>query len=161
MKHLFILVSLVLLSCGARKVDIQKTTIKKDSTATTEVKVITTENKEKTDSTNIATTIDSSEITITPIDSCKEIIVDGKSYKNVILKIKKNKANTLYVNNKKESETKHIDSTSSVKVKETEDVLVSGKKIEKPANYSWIFWIFLLIIILYLLWRNRLLLLLK
>lgn len=161
MKHLYILVSLVLFSCGARKVDIQKTTVKKDSIATTEVKVITIENKEKTDSTNIATTIDSSEITITPIDSCKEIIVDGKSYKNVVLKIKKNKANNLYVNNKKESETKHIDSVATVKVNKTEDVIVNNKKIEKPANYSWIIWIFLLIIILYLLWRSRLLSLLR
>ena len=161
MKHLYILVSLVLFSCGARKVDIQKTTVKKDSIATTEVKVITIENKEKTDSTNIATTIDSSEITITPIDSCKEIIVDGKSYKNVVLKIKKNKANTLYVNNKKESETKRIDSVATVKVNKTEDVIVNNKKIEKPANYSWIIWIFLLIIILYLLWRSRLLSLLR
>jgi hypothetical protein len=161
MKPIYILVSLILFSCGARKVDIQKTTVKKDSIATTEVKVITIENKEKTDSTNITTTIDNSEVTITPIDSCKEIIVDGKSYKNVVLKIKKNKANTLYVNNKMESETRRIDSVATVKVKETEDVLVSGKKIDKPANYSWIFWIFLLIIILYLLWRNRLLLLLR
>ena len=161
MKHLYILVSLVLFSCGARKVDIQKTTVKKDSIATTEVKVITIENKEKTDSTNIATTIDSSEITITPIDSCKEIVVDGKSYKNVVLKIKKNKANTLYVNNKKESETKRIDSVATVKVNKTEDVIVNNKKIEKPANYSWIIWIFLLIIILYLLWRSRLLSLLR
>ena len=96
MKPICILVSLILFSCGARKVDIQKTTVKKDSIATTEVKVITIENKEKTDSTNIAPTIDSSEITITPIDSCKEIIVDGKSYKNVVLKIKKIKL-TLYM----------------------------------------------------------------
>ena len=161
MKPICILVSLILFSCGARKVDIQKTTVKKDSIATTEVKVITIENKEKTDSTNIATTIDSSEITITPIDSCKEIIVDGKSYKNVVLKIKKNKANTLYVNNKKESETKRIDSVATVKVNKTEDVIVNNKKIEKPANYSWIIWIFLLIIILYLLWRSRLLSLLR
>jgi hypothetical protein len=161
MKHLFILVSLVLLSCGARKVDIQKTTIKKDSTATTEVKVITIENKEKTDSTNIATTIDSSEITITPIDSSKVILVDGKSYKNVVLKIKKNKSNTLYVNNKRESETRRIDSVATIKVNETEAVVLDNKKIDKPANYSWIFWVFLLIIILYLIWRNRLLLLLR
>jgi hypothetical protein len=161
MKPIYILVSLILFSCGARKVDIQKTTIKKDSTATTEVKVITIENKEKTDSTNISTTIDSSEITITPIDSSKVILVDGKSYKNVVLKIKKNKSNTLYVNNKRESETRRIDSVATIKVNETEAVVVDNKKIDKPANYSWIFWVFLLIIILYLIWRNRLLLLLR
>jgi hypothetical protein len=161
MKKLLLFTCLILISCGSRKVNIEKLTIKKDSIAETKVTVITIENKIKTDSTNIIATIDNSEITITPIDTCKEIIVEGKVYKNVVLKIKKNKANTLYVNNKKESETRRIDSVATVKVQETEDVLVSGKKIDKPANYSWIFWIFLLIIILYLLWRNRLLLLLR
>ena len=89
------------MSCGARKVVIEKSTVKKDSIATVEVKVITTETKQKTDSTNVATTIDDNEITITPIDTCKEIVVEGKRYKNVILNIKKTKTNSLYINNKK------------------------------------------------------------
>ena len=86
---LYIVFSLVLFSCASRQVQVDKIDIKKDSIAETKVKVITIENKEKTDSTNIITTIDNSEITITPIDTCKEIIVEGKTYKNVVLKIKK------------------------------------------------------------------------
>ena len=101
MKYILILASLALLSCGSRKVDIQRTTIKKDSVAITEVKVTTMETAEKTDSTNININADSSEIVITPIDSSKTIIVDGKSYKNVVLRIKKSRINTLYTNNKK------------------------------------------------------------
>jgi hypothetical protein len=104
----------------------------------------------------VSTTIDDNEITVTPIDTCKEIVVDGKIYKNVILKIKKTKTNSLYTNNKKESETKRIDSTATVKVNKSEDVVVNNKKIDKPANYSWIIWILILILILYQLWRNRL-----
>lgn len=156
MKKLLLIICLVLISCGSRKVTVDKLNIKKDSTATTEVKVITVEAKQKTDSTNIVTTVDSSEVTITPIDTCKEIIVEGKVYKNVVLKIKKNKTNTLYTNNKKESETKRIDSTATSKVIKKEVVDSKLKTVDKKANYCWVIWLLLLILILYLLWRNRL-----
>ncbi len=145
----------MLTSCASRKVDINKTDIKKDSIVNTEVKVITIENKIKTDSTNITTNIDSSEITITPIDSSKVIVVDGKNYKNVVLKIKKTKANTLYINNKKESETKHKDSTATTKIEVKEQSTTKTKTIDKKANYWVLFYWLILILILYLLWRNR------
>jgi len=134
MKLIYILVSLVLVSCGARKVDAAKTNIKKDSIVNTEVKVITIENKIKTDSTNVTTSIDGSEITVTPIDSSKTIIVDGKSYKNVVLKIKKIKANTLYINNKKESQTKRKDSVTVTKVEVKEQVNTKTKIIDKKES---------------------------
>ena len=156
MKKFILLFLIILTSCASRNVQIDKLNIKKDITATTEVKVITVEAKQKTDSTNIVTTTDSNEIIITPIDTCKEIIVEGKVYKNVILKIKKNKTNTLYTNNKKESETKRIDSAATSKVIKKEVVDSKLKTIDKKANYCWIIWLLLLILILYLLWRNRL-----
>ena len=156
MKKFILLFLIILTSCASRNVQIDKLNIKKDSTATTEVKVITVEAKQKTDSTNIVTTTDSNEIIITPIDTCKEIIVEGKVYKNVVLKIKKNKTNTLYTNNKKESETKRIDSTATSKVIKKEVVDSKLKTVDKKANYCWIIWLLLLILILYLLWRNRL-----
>ena len=155
MKKLLLIICLLLISCGSRKVVVDKLNVKKDSIATTEVKVITVEAKEKTDSTNIVTVIDSSEITITPIDTRKEIIVEGKVYKNVVLKIKKSKTNSSYTNKKKESETKRIDSTATSKVIKKEVVDSKLKTIDKKADYSWIIWLFLLILILYLLWRNK------
>lgn len=157
MKKITVLVlSLLLLSCGVRKVDTTKIDIKKDSIVETKVKVVTIETKLKTDSTNINTTIDNSEIIITPIDSSKTIIVDGKSYKNVVLKIKKNKINTSYTNNKRESNTKLKDSAAVIKVNKTEKISGKNKTIEKKANYWWILWLLLLILTLYQLWRNRL-----
>jgi hypothetical protein len=161
MKKLLLIICLLLISCGSRKVVVDKLNVKKDSIATTEIKVITIEAKEKTDSTNIVTVIDSSEITITPIDTCKEIIVEGKVYKNVVLKIKKSKTNSLYTNKKKESETKRIDSTATSKVIKKEVVDNKLKTIDKKADYSWIIWLFLLILILYLLWQSKRRLLLK
>jgi len=156
MKKLILLFLIVLTSCASRQVQVDKLDIKKDSVAKTKVIVTTIENKIKTDSTNIVTTIDNSEITITPIDTCKEIIVEGKVYKNVVLKIKKNKANTLYTNNKTESNNKHTDSVATVKVNKTEKISGKNKTIDRKANYWWILWLLLLILILYQLWRNRL-----
>jgi len=159
MKKLILLLLIILTSCASRHVQINKLDIKKDSIAETKVLVTTIETKEKTDSTNIITSIDNSEITITPIDTCKEIIVEGKVYKNVVLKIKKNKVNTLYTNKKKESNNKRIDSVATVKVNKTEKISGKNKTIEKKADYWWILWLILLILTLYQLWRNRLLLL--
>jgi len=156
MKNLILLFLIVLTSCGSRKVQVDKLDIKKDSVVETKIAVTTIETKQKTDSTNIVTTIDNSEITITPIDTCKEIVVEGKVYKNVVLKIKKNKANTLYTNNKTESNNKRMDSVATIKVNKTEKVSGKNKTIDKKADYSWILWLFLLILILYQLWRNRL-----
>ena len=156
MKKIILLFLIILTSCASRQVQVDKLDIKKDSVAETKVIVTTVENKIKTDSTNITTTIDNSEITITPIDTCKEIIVEGKVYKNVVLKITKNKANTLYTNNKTESNNKRTDSVATVKVNKTETVSGKNKTIDRKANYWWILWLLLLILILYQLWRNRL-----
>jgi hypothetical protein len=136
MKKLILLFLIVLTSCASRQVQVDKIDIKKDSVVETKVIVTTIENKIKTDSTNIVTTIDDSEITITPIDTYKEIIVEGKVYKNVVLKIKKNKANTLYTNNKKESETKHIDSTAKSIVIKKEDIDGKSKVIDKKESIT-------------------------
>ena len=156
MKKLVLLFLIVLTSCASRKVQINKTDIKKDSIVDTKVSVTTIVTKEKTDSTNIITNIDNSEITITPIDTCKEIVVEGKVYKNVILRIKKNKVNTLYTNNKTESNNKRIDSITTTKINKTEKISGKNKTIDKKADYWWILWLVLLILTLYQLWRNRL-----
>lgn len=136
MKKLLLITCLLLMSCGARKINIEKLTVKKDSIATTEVKVITAEVKEKTDSTNVITSIDNNEITIQPIDTCKEMVVEGKRYKNVVLKIKKTKTNSLYTNKKKESETKHIDSTANSIVIKKENVDGKSKIIDKKEGIT-------------------------
>jgi hypothetical protein len=156
MKKIIVLLLIVLSSCASRRVNIEKVDIKKDSIAETKVAVTTIEKQEKKDSTNIITSTDYNEIIITPIDSSKPITVDGKSYKNVVLTIKKSKTNTLYSNKKTESNNKRVDSAKTVKVMESENALVRKKHIVKEANY-WIWiWLLILILIIYLLWRNRL-----
>jgi hypothetical protein len=124
-KLILLLLVLILTSCGARKVDVSKIEIKKDSIVDTKVIVTTTENKIKTDSTNVITKADIDEITFTPVDSSKEIVIEGKRYKNVVLKVKKSKTNSLYTNKKKQSDNKHTDSIASIKAVKKE--VIDGK----------------------------------
>ena len=145
----------ILTSCGARKVDVSKIEIKKDSIVETKAEVVTTEIKEVVDSTNITTEINIDEVCIEPLDSTKEMVVDGKIYKNVVLKIKKNKVNTSYTNNKRESNIKHTDSVGTSKTSVKENIVAKTKNIDKKANYWSLLWLLLLILIMYLLWRNK------
>ena len=155
MKKLILLLLVVLTSCASRKVDVSKTEIKKDSIVETKVEVKTLEVKNTTDSTNIVTEINTDEVCIEPLDSTKEMVVDGKIYKNVVLKIKKNKVNTSYTNNKRESNIKHMDSISTSKTSVKENIVTKTKNIDKKANYWSLLWLLLLLLIMYLLWRNK------
>jgi hypothetical protein len=155
MKKLILLLLVVLTSCASRKVDVSKTEIKKDSIVETKVEVKTLEVKNTTDSTNIVTEINTDEVCIEPLDSTREMVVDGKIYKNVVLKIKKNKVNTSYTNNKRESNIKHMDSISASKASVKENIVTKTKNIDKKANYWSLLWLLLLLLIMYLLWRNK------
>lgn len=142
-------------SCASRKVTVDKVDVKKDSIVETKVSLISKEIEKKSDSTSIVITNENIELIITPIDTTKEIIVNGVSYKNVILNVKKNKTNVSYSNKNEESYTKSKDSTSTNKVIKTEVVKIKEKKIDKKQNYWVLILPVLLLIILYLLWQNR------
>jgi len=155
MKKLILLFLITLTSCASRQTKIDKLVVKKDSVTETKAVLTVTETKEKTDSTNIITMVDSSEVMITPIDTYKEIVVDGKVYKNVVLRIKKNKVNTSYTNNKRESNIKRTDSIGTTKTSVTEDTVEKIKTIDKKTNYWTLFYWIILFIIIYLLYKNR------
>ena len=145
----------VLFSCASRKVDVKIQEVKKDSLV--ETKIDLTENKVKDSvvETNINKTVYFDEIIIKPIDSLKEFIVEGKTYKNAVLSYKKTKTNTLYNNKLKVSENtlKHV--KTDIKVKTSSKENIKEKKIDKKANYFIYLWFILGIIIIYLIWRSK------
>ena len=107
MKQLIILVSLFLflvlvLGCGVRKV--KKSEVKKDS-----ISQIDTKEDIKTE---IKNDICIDEFTIIPLDTSKQITINGKSYKNVVLKYKKTKDNSLFIETKKLSKSATVKSSS-------------------------------------------------
>ena len=143
MKPIYILVSLILFSCGSRKVVIQET--KKDSLKQIDTKIVT---KEETN-ISIKNDIYTDEFTITPLDTCKDIVVNGITYKNVVLKYKKVKDNSLHIEKKtmlKNEVKKEIVKTS---------VKTFKKDIDRKQNYWNYLWLLLIPIVYYLYRRFR------
>jgi len=150
MKQLVILVSLILIGCGSRKVAIQET--KKDSLSQIETKIVTDEkiNENKAIETNINTISDVEETIFTPIDNNKEIIINGKSYFNVVLKVKKLKSNTLYNNKETIAKTALKSTKTATKAKTLVKENSKIKNIDKKANYWGWLWLLLIPIVYYL-----------
>jgi len=124
MKKLTLILLLFLISCGARKVAVTNVDIKKDSVSVAITNTTIKSTIDVKDSTNVKTNIEEDEITVTPIDTSKEIVYNGKRIKNAILKIKKVKTNSLYVNVNKASKN------DSIAIKTSKVVSVKNVKKE-------------------------------
>jgi len=120
----------MLSSCGTRKVIIDE--VKKDSLSQISTKIVTKEDI-KIETKNDITT---DEFTITPLDTCKDIVVNGISYRNVVLSYKKTKDNTIQVQDIKVS--KNELTVQDTKVTENRKV----KDITKTSNPQlWLLWL--------------------
>ena len=130
----------LLSSCSTRKVVIEE--VKKDSLSQIVTKIVTKEDIKIETKNDIVT----NEFIITPLDTCKDIVVNGITYKNVVLRHINTKDNSLHKEDIKVSKIE--DKQQTTKVKENTKV----KNIEKTSNpIGYI----LIIIIIYLVWQNR------
>jgi response regulator RpfG family c-di-GMP phosphodiesterase len=150
MKHLFILVSLVFLSCASRKVDVDIK--KKDSTTVHITKEITTKKTDSTSNNVIIDKSESDELIITPIDSTKEIVVNGKKYFNAILKYKKVRNNTYNTNKVKVSKIED----KAVKTNKRTTLKTKNKTKKIETNNTIIYISLLLLFIILLIIGNKL-----
>ena len=116
----------MLSSCSTRKVIIDE--VKKDSISQITTKIATKED------IKIENDITIDEFTITPLDTCKDIVIDGKTYRNVVLSYKKTKDKT--VQNIKVSQEKL--KVQDVRVTKKEKV----KSIERNSYNA--FWLLLI-----------------
>jgi len=145
MKTLFLFIAISLVSCSSRKV--AKTEIKE----TTKISVIDT-SKEVTKTNENIKIIENSEnevFTITPIDTTKKMVVNGKSYFNAILRHEKNKANKEY---KKDIKVSNIKQKGLISVYKN-NTQVFQKQIERKSFNFW--WLLLLIIPLIWIYRKK------
>lgn len=150
-KLIIILLSLTLFSCASRKVDIDIK--KKDSTSIDVKKDIVVKTTDSAFSNIAVSKSETDEVIITPIDSTKEIIVNGKKYFNVVLKHKKSK-NSTYTNNtgkvvKKENRVSNTTSKKRVATKDKE------KNVDVNNNAIWLFILALIVIIVIVLNMTR------
>jgi len=139
-KLIYILVSIVFISCGSRKVSKTNLEEKKDSVSVVDVKteIKTNENTEINNNSKIDKTED--EFIIEPIDNTKEIVVNGKSYKNVKIRHKKTKDNSLHTNQKKVVKNALKQQKKSIKIQTKQVENKKSKVIDKKANYFIYFW---------------------
>jgi len=135
----------MLLSCGTRKVIIEE--VKKDSLVTINSKIVTKEDIKIETKNDIIT----DEFTISPLDTCKDIVVNGITYRNVVLSYKKTKDNTIQVQDIKVSKIEDKKQTTKVEIKEKK------KEIDKKANYFLYFIPTIILILIYIIWRSKLL----
>lgn len=112
----------MLSSCGTRKVLINE--VKKDSLSQISTKIATKEDIKIETKNDIVT----DEFIITPLDTCKDIVVNGITYKNAILSYKKTKDNTIQVQDKKVAK---IEDKEQI-VKST--IIEKKKEIERKSN---------------------------
>ena len=136
----------MLSSCGTRKVIIDD--VKKDSISETVVKIAIVEDIKIETKNDIIT----DEFTITPLDTCKDIVVNGITYKNAVLSYKKTKDNTIQVQDIKVA--KNELKVQATKVTQNRKV----KDIEKTSNpLIWLLIPTIILILIYFIWRNKLL----
>ncbi len=152
MKKLIIL-SLILFSCGARHVQTDKV----------ETKLIQTIAVNSIDTTKIITNSDQSttivdnslldNLTIESKDTTKPIVIDGHTYRNVIIKHERSKNNiiTTKLVNVAKTEQKGV----NIKVKETKklNIIEKKKQIVRSSSYWWLLWLLLLLPI-YFVWKK-------
>lgn len=139
---LLFLITFLIVGCGTRKTQQTKTDVTTKE-VTTDNSVI--ETKTDTNTKVIDCTL-TDEIEIIPIDNTKEIVVNGKTYKNVRLKSKKTKNNV--TTNKVEKVAKK--QQNAIKIKSKASIEVKQKETERNSNYWWL----VLLIPIYLLYRK-------
>ena len=130
----------ILSSCSTRKVVIEE--VKKDSLSQIYTKIEKKEDIKIETKNNIIT----DEFIITPLDTCKDIVVNGITYKNVVLRHINTKDNSLHKQDIKVSKIEDKQQTTKVEVKEKKKEI---KKVSNPLGYI------IIIVIIYLVWQNR------
>ncbi len=145
-KHLtLILLSFLLFSCASRKVLVNKTQVE------THIDSVSVERKDSVvvQQNAIIVKEDTDEVEIVPIDTAKPLIIDGKQYFNATVRLKKTRRQV--VDTSKVTVSKSIENKISVKKDVKEKVF--DKKVDKKANYLFYFWLLLIPICLWLIWR--------
>lgn len=145
--YLLFLIATILcaIGCGSRKSETNKTDLNSKEVVTDKS---TTETKTDTNTKVIDCTF-TDEVEIIPIDNTKEIIVNGKVFKNVRLKHKKTKNNIVVDKVVKEVKKQQND----IKTKKKVILEVKQKETERTLSYWWLLWLLILIPI-YILYRK-------
>lgn len=127
---------LLLVSCASRKVDVAKVEVLNKVDSSVVVKVDGTYVKDN----NVVIIESADEIEYVAKDTSKPMQIDGKLFKNVIIKSKKSKKTTI----DKTKENKQVSSVKKLNVKKEAAKKIFKKKTDKKANYFVYLWLLLI-----------------
>jgi predicted RND superfamily exporter protein len=146
-KTILLFTTILLFSCGSRKVQRSKTEDK------THIEMSDISGQKTIDNSVISVIeIDStSEMLIEPIDTTKEMVVNGKTYKNARIKHKKAVRNKVFDIKKNVVKIER----KAVKIDVKREKVSDTKQTEKKASYWFLLWFLLLIPLYYFLRRYR------
>lgn len=151
MKYLIILLSVCMMSCGARKVHKEVIATKEEVSMMTIDCDTTSTHIDEVHNTITSIDVIEEDITITPIDSSKDMKVDNKTYKNVKIKRSSKKDKTII----EDKDTTKIDSSSSERHRlislNIKEGSVKIKSTEKEQGQSFYFYSLLFLFLLALL----------
>ena len=134
-KTKLILLSLLLISCGSRKVNKSVVETKEQTTAKVEV-IDKTETKTNTEINSVTIdTTSTNEIVIEPINPLIEFVVNGKTYKNARITTKKVKSGVSTTTNEKVAKIEAKDVTTNVATKSKTSVKIADKKVDRNNTF--------------------------
>ena len=137
----------LLSSCGSRKV--QKSNVKEE--VKTEQAVIEKKDIETKTETKTVVNDQSNEMEITPIDTSKVLIINGKTYKNAKVKIVNRKVNTTIA----EKATVKDNSVIDTRVKNSSKNATKVKNTERKSNpFTSLLWL-LIPALIYAAWKYK------
>ena len=140
-KIAIVVVLMLFCGCGARKTSKSETTekVKSEITDNSKIETITDTNTRVIDCTS------TEEITIVPIDNTLPIFVNGKTYKNVVLKRRKVKNNIVGDKVEKVSKKQQNNIKTTIKAKKSVEVKQTERKQFNIFSLWWLIPLFLLI----------------
>ena len=137
---LYITVCVLVSSCAARKVKVDKV----DSVVKTDSVVVTKQELVVTQDNNVSVVTDTDELEISPVSDTIPMVVNGITYKNVKLRYKKTKKVLVDETKIKVSEKVLI----KANVKKAVEIKTFKKDIDKKANYTIYFWWLLILLLI-------------
>jgi len=151
-KSITLLTALLLISCGTRRTN--KSLTKSESESTTKIAIVdktVTETKEETN-TKIIDTSNSSEITIEPVDNSKPINVNGKTYSNAKITVKKRKNGIVATESKKVSQIERNDVKTDIKAEDKRSDLNKNANTHRTNTGKWWQWLIFVGLVIGLFW---------
>ena len=136
-----VVVLMLFCGCGSRKTSKSETTekVKTETIDNSKIETITDTNTRVIDCTS------TEEITIVPIDNTLPIFVNGKAYKNVVLKRRKVKNNIVVDKVEKSSKKQQNNIKTTIKAKKSVEVKQTERKQFNIFSLWWLIPLFLLI----------------